>query len=386
MSKGAIPKSMKAMVLTGHGDVDKLVYQDISVPEPRRSEVLVKVTATAKNNTDRKAREGLYPTKDKGDVTSFAMGEKPTLTFPRIQGADVAGHVVAVGEDVDEARIGERGLLDFNIYADERRDINLMPDYYGHGADGGFAEYIAVPSEQFHHVPNPDLADAELAAMGMCSYQTGYHMMTSARIKAGERVLVTGASGGVGTALIQLCRIVGAIPYALSQQSKADALKAMGAEAVLDRSDMDQFEERVKAVTGGAPIDAVMDLAGGEMTNRFIDTMIFDMNSRNDYPRLSIAGASAGNLSEIMWTRIYLYQVQIFGVSHGTREEAEQLVDWIRGGQLKPVLHAAFKLSDLHEAERYFVNRGSGYLGKIVIVPDSEWDRHGQPFGLASRN
>ncbi|MFL1405088.1 alcohol dehydrogenase catalytic domain-containing protein [Marinobacter sp. M1N3S26] len=383
MSKIAIPETMKAMVLTGHGDVDKLEYRDdMPTPEPGSGQVLVKVTATAKNNTDRKAREGLYPTKEKGDVTSFAMGGEPTLTFPRIQGADIVGRVVAVGEGVDETRIGERGLLDFNIYADERRDINLTPDYYGHGADGGFAEYVAVPSDQFHHIPNPDLADAELAAMGMCSYQTAYHMMTSARIKPGERILVTGASGGVGTALIQLCRIVGAIPYALSQQSKADALKALGAEAVLDRSDMERFEDRVRAVTGGSPVDAVMDLAGGEMTDRFIDTMIFDMNARKDYPRLSIAGASAGNLSEIMWTRIYLYQVQIFGVSHGTREEAEQLVEWIRGGQLKPVLHAAFKLSELHEAERYFVNRGSGYLGKIVIVPDSEWDEHGQTFGL----
>ncbi|MFC4259022.1 zinc-binding dehydrogenase [Marinobacter lacisalsi] len=385
MNQNAIPETMKAMVLTGHGDVDNLVYrEDFATPTPGRGEVLVKVTATAKNNTDRKAREGLYPTKDKGDVTSFAMGGEPTLTFPRIQGADIVGRVVAVGEGVDAARIGERGLLDFNLYPDSRRDINLTPDYYGHGADGGFAEYVALPSDQFHHVPNPELADAELASMGMCSYQTAYHMMTSAGIKSGERVLVTGASGGVGTALIQLCRIVGAIPYALSQQSKADALKELGAEAVLDRSDMDNFEDRVKAVTGGDPIDAVMDLAGGEMTDRFIDTMIFDMKSRKDYPRLSIAGASAGNLSEIMWTRIYLYQVQIFGVSHGTREEAEQLVEWIRSGQLKPVLHAAFRLSKLHDAERYFVNRGSGYLGKIVIVPDSEWAEHGQAFGLSA--
>ena len=213
MSSDNIPSTMAAMLLTGHGGTDKLVYHDdVPVPRPGPGEVLVKVTATAKNNTDRKAREGLYPTKDKSDVTSFAMGGEPTLTFPRIQGADVAGQVVDVGEGVDAARIGERGLLDFNIYADERRDINLTPDYYGHGADGGYAEYIAIPSGQFHHVPNPELADAELAAMGMCSYQTAYHMMTSARVKAGDRVLVTGASGGVGTALIQLCRIVGAVP------------------------------------------------------------------------------------------------------------------------------------------------------------------------------
>ncbi|MDX1465820.1 MAG: zinc-binding dehydrogenase [Halomonas sp.] len=374
---------MAAMLLTGHGDVDRLVYHtDVPVPPPARGEVLVRVTATAKNNTDRKAREGLYPTKDKGEVTSFAMGGSPTLTFPRIQGADVAGRVVAVGEGVPDSRIGERGLLDFNLYPDERRDLNLMPDYYGHGADGGFAEYVAVPADQFHHVPNPELADAELAAMGMCSYQTAYHMMTSARVAAGERVLVTGASGGVGTALIQLCRIVGAIPYAVSQVDKADALRSLGAEAVIDRGDLPSFVDRVLEATGGAPIDAVMDLVGGEMTDRFIDTMIVDMARRTTYPRLSIAGASGGNESELMWTRIYLYQVQIFGVSHGTREEAEQLVTWIRDGRLQPVLHAAFKLSALHEAERYFVNRGSHYLGKIVIVPDAQWQEHGAPFAL----
>lgn len=378
-----LPDTMAAMVLTGHGDIDKLEYrQDVPVPTPRAGEVLIQVTATAKNNTDRKAREGLYPTKDEGDVTSFAMGGETTFTFPRIQGADIAGRIAAVGEGVDASRIGERGLLDFNLYADARRDINLAPDYYGHGADGGYADYVAVPADQFHHIPNPELADAELASLGMCSYQTAYHMMTSANVSRGERVLVTGASGGVGTALIQLCRIIGAIPYAVSQLDKAAALKAMGAEEVIDRSDLPTFVERVLQATGGAPIDAVMDLVGGEMTHLFIDTMINDMKARHSYPRLSIAGASGGNLSEMMWTRIYLYQVQIFGVSHGTREEAEQLMAWIRSGDLKPVLHAAFKLSELHDAERYFVNRSSNYLGKIVIVPDSQWQTHGAPFSL----
>ena len=378
-----VPATMNAMILTGHGGIDKLEYRDdVATPRPGPGEVLVQVTATAKNNTDRKAREGLYPTKEKGEVTSFAMGGEATLTFPRIQGADVAGRVVAVGEGVAASRIGERGLLDFNLYPDARREINLTPDYYGHGADGGYAEYITVPSDQFHHVANPELADAELAAMGMCSYQTAYHMMTSAKVTAGERVLVSGASGGVGTALIQLCRIIGAVPYAVSQPGKAEALLALGAEAVIDRGDLSTFVDRVLDVTAGAPIDAVMDLVGGEMTNLFIDTMIGDMQARITYPRLSIAGASGGNLSEIMWTRIYLYQVQVFGVSHGTREEAEQLIEWIRTGQLKPVLHAAFKLSELHVAERYFVNRGSSYLGKIVIVPDSQWAEHGAPFAL----
>jgi NADPH:quinone reductase-like Zn-dependent oxidoreductase len=381
----AIPASMAAMVLTGHGGIDKLHYQtDVPTPHPGPGEVLVQVTATAKNNTDRKAREGLYPTRGRDDVTSFQMGGKATLTFPRIQGADVVGRVVAVGNGVSKKRLGDRGLLDFNLYPDDRTALNLIPDYYGHGADGGFAEYVAVPADQFHRIDNPDLADAALASMGMCSYQTALHMLTSARVKAGERILVTGASGGVGTALIQLCRLLGAIPYALSQADKAESLLKLGAEAVLDRSDMQDFTCKTMDATGGHPIDAVMDLVGGESTDQFIDTMITDMRKRHDYPRLSIAGASAGNISEVLWTRIYLYQVQIFGVSHGTRDEAGQLIGWIRTGELKPVLHATFKLSDLHKAEDYFMKRGSNYLGKIVIVPDSQWAEHGAPFALDS--
>lgn len=379
----SIPKQMAAMQLVGHGDLDQLVYNtDVPVPQPAPDEVLVRVTAAAKNNTDRKAREGLYPTQDKADVTSFAIGGAPTLTFPRIQGADVVGCVAAVGDNVDSARIGERGLLDFNIYGSDRRDINLTPDYYGHGADGGFAEYVAVPSAQFHAVANTELTDAELASMGMCSYQTAYHMLTAAGVTAGEHVLVTGASGGVGTALIQLCRIIGAIPYALSTAAKATALYELGAEYVFDRHHMADFNDQVGSATGGVPLDAVMDLVGGDMTMRFIEAMTFDMTARATHPRLSIAGASAGNVSEVMWTVIYLYQVQVFGVSHGTRNEAEQLIVWIRGGQLKPVLHGAFKLSQLHDCERYFVNRNANYLGKIVVVPDAQWAEHGAPYAL----
>ncbi len=378
-----IPDKMSAVQLIGHGGTDQLVYRDdVAVPRPGEGEVLVKVTATAKNNTDRKVREGLYPTERDDDIASFQIGGAPTLQFPRIQGADVVGRVAAVGPGVDETRIGERGLLDFNIYADERRDINLTPDYYGHGRDGGFAEYIAVPSDQFHAVPNPELADAELAVMGMCSYQTALHMLNAASVDAGEQVLVTGASGGVGTALIQLCRLLGAVPHAVSSPGKTQALLNLGAESVVDRTGVTDWPRAVNDATGGRVIDAVMDLAGGAMTNPLIDVMIQRMAERRTYPRLSIAGASAGNVTEILWTRIYLYQVQVFGVSHGTRDEADQLIEWIRDGSLRPVLHGTFRLSDIHRAEEYFVGRGSDYIGKMAIVPDTEWAAHGERFAI----
>lgn len=374
---------MAAVQLMGHGGTDQLVYrEDVAVPRPGNGEVLVKVTATAKNNTDRKVREGLYPTERDDDIASFQIGGSPTLTFPRIQGADVVGRIAAVGPGVDEARIGERGLLDFNIYADERRDINLTPDYFGHGRDGGFAEYVVVPGDQFHAVANPELADAKLAVMGMCSYQTALHMLNAASVGAGEQVLVTGASGGVGTALIQLCRLLGAVPHAVSSAGKTQALLDLGAESVIDRTGVSDWPRAVDQATGGRIIDAVMDLAGGAMTNPLMDVMIQRMAERRSYPRLSIAGASAGNVTEILWTRIYLYQIQVFGVSHGTRDEAGQLIEWIRSGDLRPVLHGTFRLSDIHRAEDYFVGRGSDYIGKIAIVPDSEWEAHGEPFAV----
>ena len=383
MTTHTLPATMAAMQLTGHGGVDKLVdREDVPVPQPGQGEMLIQVTATAKNNTDRKVREGLYGTTDDGKAASIQAGGETTLRFPRIQGADVVGRVAAIGDGVNPGRIGERGLLDWNIYPDARRDIYLIPDYIGHGCDGGFAEYVVVPADQFHAVDNAELADAQLAAMGLCSYQTAYHMLTVANVAAGERVLVTGASGGVGSALIQLCRVIGAIPYALSTQDKADALLALGAEVVLDRSNMDDFAGQISRLTGGAPIDAVMDLIGGDMTMRFIDTMTFDMKRRSTYPRISIAGASRGNVTEVMWTVFYIYQVQLFGVSHGTRDEADQIVRWIRSGQLKPVLHATFKLSELRSAERYFVERDSEFIGKIVIVPDAQWAIHGARYAL----
>nr|MDA3902552.1 alcohol dehydrogenase catalytic domain-containing protein [Desulfuromusa sp.] len=245
-----IPEIMAGVLLVGHGGTEKLVYrQDIAVPSPSDGEVLVRVTATAKNNTDRKVREGLYSIESEEDIASFQIGGSPTLVFPRIQGADVAGRIVATGRGVSDERIGERGLLDFNIYADERRDINLTPDYYGHGRDGGYAEYIVVPSNQFYRIDNPELADAELASLGMCSYQTALHMLMAARVKKGEHILVTGASGGVGTALLQLCRIIGAIPHALSSPGKEQALRKLGAESVVDRTSSKDLKSAVRKAT-----------------------------------------------------------------------------------------------------------------------------------------
>jgi len=213
-----IPETMKAVQLTRHGDLDALVYrEDVAVPQPGDGEVLIEVAACGMNNTDVWVRQGAYGSEtDPAAISSWRRG-RPTLSFPRIQGADIVGRVVATGTAVPQGRIGQRVMVDFSLY--NRNDDSLADiDYIGHGRDGGYAEYVTVPAENAHHV-NTAVSDAELATF-CCAYLTGEHMLQRAAVRAGERVLVTGASGGVGSGIVQLCRARGAIPYASRQGAR----------------------------------------------------------------------------------------------------------------------------------------------------------------------
>lgn len=352
------PERMKAVVLTGHGGLDKLEYrEDYPVPQPAAGEVLVEVHACGMNNTDVWVREGAYGTDDDPTAVSTWRRGRSTLTFPRIQGADTVGRVVAVGEGVDEQRIGERVIVDFSIYntdTDSLADI----DYIGHGRDGGYAEYCAIPEENAHRIES-DCSDAELATF-CCAYLTAEHMLNRAGVAAGERVLVTGASGGVGSAIVQLCRIRGAVPYAVAGRGKEAAVIAIGAEAVITR-DAGDLEEQVENATGGAPIDVVADLVAGPM---FRDLL----NILRPEGRYTTAGAIAGPVVELDLRTMYLKHLALHGSSQGTRGEFRDLVRYIESGRLKPLLAGTYPLSRFHDAQRAFMEKG--FVGKLVVVPD----------------
>ncbi|TIT08461.1 MAG: Zn-dependent oxidoreductase, partial [Mesorhizobium sp.] len=249
-----LPATMAAVQLVGHGGPEKLVYRtDVKVPSPAPDEVLVKVTACGMNNTDVWVRQGAYGTEEDAAAVSTWRRQGNTLTFPRIQGTDTVGHIVAVGDGVSSARIGERVMVDFSIY--NRDDDSLADiDYMGHGRDGGYAEYQAVPAENAHVVAT-ELTDVELATF-CCAYLTGEQMLERAALRAGERVLVTGASGGVGSGIVQLARARGAIPFAVVGKGKEQAVLDIGAEAVITRGVAD-LPAAVNAATGGQPIDVV---------------------------------------------------------------------------------------------------------------------------------
>jgi NADPH:quinone reductase-like Zn-dependent oxidoreductase len=358
-----IPETMKAVLLTGHGGLDKLVYrEDVPVPRPAAGEVLIEVSACGMNNTDVWVREGAYGTDEDAEATaSWRRAGENTLSFPRIQGADTVGRIAAVGAGVAEERIGERVMVDFSLY--NRDDDSLVDiDYIGHGRDGGYAEYCAVPAENAHAVSTA-MSDAELATF-CCAYLTGEHMLDRTRVAAGERVLITGASGGVGSGLIQLSRARGAIPYAVASRSKAEAVKDVGAEAVICRGEGD-LVAAVEAATGGAPIDVVADLVAGPLFGDLLQIL-------RPEGRYIAAGAMGGAIVSFDVRTMYLKHLELHGSSQGTRAAFRRLVGYIETGKIKALLGGRYRLSEFHKAQSDFMAKG--FVGKLVVVPDAKWD------------
>lgn len=356
--RGSLPETMAAVLLTGHGGLERLEYRtDVPVPRPAPGEVVIRVAACGMNNTDVWVRQGAYGTEADPQAVSTWRRQGNTLTFPRIQGADSVGRIVAVGDGVDETRIGERVMVDFSIY--NRDDDSLADiDYMGHGRDGGYAEYQALPAENAH-VVETDLTDIELATF-CCAYLTGEQMLVRAGLAEGERVLVTGASGGVGSAIVQLARARGAIPYAVVGAGKERAVLDIGAEAAIARNVPD-LRTAVFAATGGRPIDVVADLVAGPLFNDLLAIL-------RPEGRYTTAGAIAGPVVQLDLRTLYLKQLQMHGSSQGTRGDFRRIVRLIEEGRLKPLVGGVYKLSDFHAAQSRFM--GKEFVGKLVVVPD----------------
>jgi NADPH:quinone reductase-like Zn-dependent oxidoreductase len=357
--ENTLPATMAAVLLTGHGGLDKLAYRtDVPVPKPAPGEVVVKVTACGMNNTDVWVRQGAYGTEEDAAAVSSWRRQGNTLTFPRIQGTDTVGTIAAVGAGVPASRIGERVMVDFSIY--NRDDDSLADiDYMGHGRDGGYAEYQALPAENAH-VVDTGLSDIELATF-CCAYVTGEQMLERAALKEGERVLVTGASGGVGSGIVQLARARGAIPYAVVGKGKEKAVLDIGAERVITRG-VANLVDAVGEATGGRPIDVVADLVGGAIFNDLLRIL-------RPEGRYTTAGAIAGPVVQLDLRTMYLKHLQLNGSSQGTRADFRRIVRYIEEKKIRPLVGGVYRLSDFHRAQADFMAKD--FVGKLVVVPDA---------------
>ena len=327
--------------------------EDVPDPSPPPGEVLIRVGAAGLNNTDIWTREGAYGAES--DPNAVRGWRREAMVFPRIQGADIAGRIVGVGEGVSVTRIGERVLVDNALYTSEGEGL-LEASIIGSERDGGFAELVAVPSANAHAIES-QLTDAELASFPT-AYVTAERMLNRARLRADEAVLVTGATGGVGTGLVQLAKLRSAYVIAVAGRGKEHLLQELGADVVLPR-DAD-LADRVGETLVRRPLDVAADVVGGEVVQTILNLL-------RPGGRYVVAGAIAGPLVTVDLRTVYLKQLDLLGSTMGNRDEFAALVRHIESGRLRPMVWATYPLAELDRAQRDFVQKG--YVGKLVVVP-----------------
>ena len=366
IAQATLPGFMRAVVLTGHGSLDRLSFrEDLPVPSPGPGRVLVAVSACGLNNTDVNTRTGWYSAgvsdATTGDALEAAANSDAAwggkaIEFPRIQGADVCGRIAALGAGCDPARLGRRVLIDPWL---RDWDDPLERDkcgYFGSECDGGFAEYTVV-DERNVHVVESGLSDAELATFAT-SYVTAENMLNRAAVQPGDRVLITGASGGVGSALVQLARRRGAETVALCGAAKAEAVKALGADHVLPRSPAD-LKAALLAATGRNEVTVVADVVGGSLWPQLISAL-----ARGG--RYTCAGAIAGPMVRFDLRTFYLRDLAFTGATVPAPGTFADLVGYIERGEIDSVLAATWPLQDLVAAQEAFIAKR--HVGNIAVT------------------
>ena len=343
-----IPKTMKGIQLIGHGGSEMLQYRnDIPVPTPTANDVLIHVVAAGVNNTDINTRTAWYSKSESNSSDASWSGN--ALTFPRIQGADICGIVVAVGSNVSTKRIGERVLIEPCIREANSQPLK-SPWYFGSECDGGFAEYTVVAAKHAYAV-NSSLSDIELASFP-CSYSTAENMLSRANVINGDIVLISGASGGVGSAAIQLAKARGAHVIAITSPSKNQQLLELGADRVVSR-DNDLIE-----ILGENCIDVVIDLVAGKQWPEFLQLL-------KPSGRYAVSGAIGGAIVELDIRTLYLKDLSFFGCTVLKSDIFQNLINYIERGKVKPIVAHEFPLEEISTAQEVFLSKK--HVGKIVL-------------------
>ncbi len=342
---------MKAVFIREHGGVDKLIYGDIEEPSVGEGEVLVKVKATSINHIDIWVRQGIPAYK---------------TVFPHICGSDVAGIVEEVGKNVKGIKSGERVVLSPGLSCYRCRECicgrdNLCRDYKIRGAatQGGYAEYtVARDMDVF---PILDGLSFEDAAAFPLTFLTSWHMLiTRARLRPGDSVLVIGAGSGIGSAAVKIAKLSGAKVIATAGTGvKLEKAIAIGADYAIDHSKTD-YSGKVRELTGGRGVDIIFEHVGPATWER-------SLRSLSKYGRLVICGATTGPEVSIDLRGLFMQEHSISGSIMGTRREFLSILELVCRGGLRPVIDSVIPLSDAAEGQKRMLNREG--FGKILLIP-----------------
>jgi NADPH:quinone reductase-like Zn-dependent oxidoreductase len=342
---------MKAVYFDEHGELDVIKYGDVPDAKPGPGEVLVRVRACALNFLDIWVRRG-WP------------GLK--LEMPHWCGADVAGEVVELGENVSDWQVGQRVVIDpgVNLFEDEytrRGQDSVSPGYHilGEHRRGGAAEYVAITAKNLAAIPD-DIDFPEAAAPLLVSLTAWRMLVHQAGLRAGETVLVVGAGGGVNSIAIQIAKLAGAFVYTVaSNAEKAEQARQLGADVVLDRSQVNWGKEIFK-LTARRGVDVVVDNVGK-------DTITTSMQAVTRGGRIVIVGNTSGPQAEIDIRFIFGKQISLIGSTMGSHQDFRDVINLLWAGKIKPVIHKVMPLSEGREA--YKMMQEGKQFGKIVLAP-----------------
>jgi alcohol dehydrogenase len=334
---------MKAVVFENHGDVEGLQWRDWPDPEPAADEVLIKVEASSFNGFDPMVLRGI-----------------PTLKtpLPMIPGADVAGRIAGLGSGVPSSwRVGDRVLV---------QPLQGRRGMMGETLRGGFSEYMTTPHEYLLRIPD-GVSAIEAAALPV-AYGAAHRMiMTRGNVTAGERVLILGATGGVGTCCVQLAKLRGAEVIACtSSAAKADRLKELGADHVINTSTHDFADETIRLfgkprVFGpGGGVDVVVNYIGGASWAKSLRVIKLG-------GRMLTCGATDGYDPQTDIRYIWCYEIDIKGSNAWTMDDIAALLQLVAEKRLKPVIHSVRPMHEVKISMREMIERK--VFGKAILVP-----------------
>lgn len=342
---------MKAAIFDRHGGPEVLEYREVPLPNVGADEALVRVRACGLNHLDLFIRSGKLP---------------HSIALPHISGSEVAGDVERVGELVSSVKPGDRvvvapylvcGVCENCLSGEET--TCLRGDVLGRRSSGGYAQYVSVSARQL--IPIPEGVSYDAAASVTLSTLTAWHMLvTRARMRPGEDVLVLAAGSGVGSAAIQIAKQGGCRVFATaSTQEKLDRARKLGADIVINYAETD-FRAEIRRITDKRGVDIVVEHVGESTWEASIGSL-----ARNG--RLVTTGATTGPNGAINIDRLFGAQLSVIGSWGGTRGELRTVLKMVAERRIQPVIHATYPLKDAAEAQKIMEDRRQ--FGKLLLHP-----------------